>query len=332
MKISNRIFWASSIGISLLLASSACILEERNIEENEVFVCKTNDDCLKGSECVKRSSAQDAQGRCVKAEDVERCHDYDGDNYFKADEGFAGACGGVANKELDCDDDDPNVYPKDFEDACDGLDNNCDGCVDGNCPAGVDCYEQSNKTKCVPLERPCLGVQFKGVCAKDVAGYKLCKDAKFVEGHDNGGVFTERACLTADVVRYVNQEANAAQTDKSYCDGKDNDCNGEVDDSYLDSSGKSFGCEKCEMNANNQFCYYAVGSAKVSTAPDESNSAYANTCGGKSAEQCACKGKGSCSDGKYVCTNAKNAILKDGTPPSGNDETNWDANCDGTTL
>ncbi|MFA5625028.1 MAG: putative metal-binding motif-containing protein [Bradymonadales bacterium] len=332
MKTSNRVFWALSIGISLFLVSTACIVEDRNIEEDEAFLCSSNDDCLKGSECVKRSDSAPL-GKCVKEENVKRCHDYDGDGYFKADKGFEGACGSLPPSMLDCNDDDPNIFPAETEDACDGIDNNCDGCVDGTCPAGKDCY--TNQGECIPIIRPCVGVTFEGVCAKAVAGYKLCKGGKFVDGYDDAnGVFQDRDCKTADDVKYVVDELEAVGSDKNsqYCDGLDNDCNGIIDDYYEEVGKSPLGCVKCNVvDGENNLCYLTPRTLNFTGSADDAD--YKRACAAISSAKCACVGTTSCggtANMDYICTNSKNKqITSHDAMKNEKDVEDWDANCDG---
>jgi Cys-rich repeat protein len=76
-----------------------------------VVSCNSDADCPAGQVCVNGVCAPD-----VCEEDI------DGDGYPTID------CGGP-----DCDDADASVHP-DATELCDGLDNNCDGQIDENCP------------------------------------------------------------------------------------------------------------------------------------------------------------------------------------------------------
>lgn len=156
MKLSKNIWLASCLSVVFLASAASCIVEDRNLEEKEVFRCKSDDDCLTGSVCVKASQDPDAEGSCTPEKEVNHCHDYDGDGFYAADEGYDEQCGFGENNPKDMDDNNPMVNP-DADEVCDGLDNNQDGCVDGTC-AELGACTGEDKSKCLRLFRPCAGV------------------------------------------------------------------------------------------------------------------------------------------------------------------------------
>ncbi len=116
------------------------------------------------------------------------------DETFDADNDGFSTCG----PNPDCDDNDPERRPGRGE-TCDGKDNDCDGDTDER-PDGS------------PLTAPCYtgapGTEDVGICQ---AGYQLCQGASGFGG----------ACI---------DEVVPAPTDT--CDGRDDDCDGEVDEAF----------------------------------------------------------------------------------------------------
>ncbi len=139
----------------------------------------------------------------------------------------------------DCTDADYTAQSPDYEATetkCDGKDNNCDGRIDNNLTAPL-CSKQSGV--CNGARQSCTGA----------TGWKDCDDAAY----------------TAHNADY--------QATETKCDGKDNDCNGQIDT----------GCQ-CQ-DGQNQACYTG-GSGCV-----------------KSGNTYTCKGE--CKSGTQVCTNGQ---------------------------
>ena len=165
------------------------------------------------------------------------CVDKDGDGW-----GVGKEC-----KVQDCDDASAAVHPWAAE-ACDKADNNCDGTSDEGC-AGVDCKDgdgdgwgvgkDCKKPDCDDSD-PALSGWMAEICGdgKDNncdgqadEGCLVCED----KDGDGFGVGPKCANWDCD-----DKEANIHPGAPELCDGKDNDCNGKVDDSC--SGGGGCGC------------------------------------------------------------------------------------------
>jgi hypothetical protein len=191
-----------------------------------------------GAECVEGT-----EPHCLGQD----CMDADGDAY-----GVGNGC----EMQEDCDDANPDVYPKAAETCGDGVDNNCNLTVDDGCP-GVDCVDNDGDgwptgTACVvqdcddadPLVYP---------HAREICG----------DGKDNGcnGIVDDgcpgRACVDHDQDGYGVGEGCPGPQDgddddpdtypgaPEICgDNKDNNCNGVVDDTCdgcVDNDGDGVG-------------------------------------------------------------------------------------------
>mgnify|MGYP006289018541 CR=1 FL=1 len=131
--------------------------------------------------------------------------DNDGDNYGNPNQtavGCSAPTGYVENKK-DCDDADGKIKPGATE-TCDGIDNNCDGTPDN--PSGGTC-------NCTQGETQKCGTS-TGQCTK---GTQMCNSGSF------------GACM------------GGTQPTKEICDGKDNDCDGQVDEGVTKSCNKQVG-------------------------------------------------------------------------------------------
>ena len=137
------------------------------------------------------------------------CRDADGDGYMGT-----GDCSNVSPALLDCDDTRAEIRPI-ADEVCDGVDNNCNGSIDEGLPV-YEYYED-----------------------KDGDGF--------------GAGVAQSSCLTA-IAGKVRQGGDCDDTDVNvhpgaaeYCNGRDDDCNGQVDDNvvsrdyFTDNVGDGYG-------------------------------------------------------------------------------------------
>ena len=164
-----------------------------------------------------------------------RCVDHDGDGW-----GVGPDC-----KRADCDDTRNAVFPWAAE-ACDGVDNDCDGTVDEGCPAsackdldgdgfgaGAGCCNAPGATACRQgcddsdggvhpwAAEICFDSADNNCDGQKDEGCTLCRDADG-DGHGIGARCSNWDCDDGAASTYP----GASET----CDGVDNDCDGVVDD------------------------------------------------------------------------------------------------------
>jgi len=223
--------------------------------------CRDADDCDEGSSCVLLTSEGDGDRVCVP-DDL--CVDGDGDGW-----GIGPSCLG-----RDCDDESGDVNPA-ADEACNGVDDDCDDEVDESIVGeGVDC-ETGFLGVCGAGVRVCDDGLFE--CeARSAPGTETCNDLDddcdgvIDEGEDDGpltqacydgpeetrgmGVCTDgvRTCDRGD---YSSCAGQVLPTDE-ICNGEDDDCDGIVDEDatdvrtwYTDSDGDGYGAPGTEAVA-----------------------------------------------------------------------------------
>lgn len=266
MDLSKKFVLAACTCVAFLACFSACTVDDHDIESAGVFVCRSDDDCLKDSECVKTKES-DEEGRCARSEDVKHCADNDGDGFIgvtvdKSHAKYAeyvAECGFSSKNPQDPDDSDPTVYP-DAAELCDGKDNSGDGCVDGVCTdeSGI-CEDKTEK--CEPITQPCWGAgdvddYDNSVCSAALIGYKKCVDGvlTYIAPTSSKSTYTGTDCpvSTSDIPNYVDSEDSG----EALNDNIDNNCNGVVDESRID-------CATELAKLSNQGCSFS-GSTNLS--------------------------------------------------------------------
>jgi hypothetical protein len=191
----------------------------------------------------------------------EQCNGEDDDCDDIVDEGCActfgetedGVCANGTIGEMNGECQAPENYEED-ETSCDDVDNDCDGMVDEGCPCNFDgnmkgvcsngtkspedgsCQEPENyisgtedgfqnKDHCDGLDNDCNGATDEG-CPCDFANLDVGVCGDTTRGYING------TC----------QKPSAYQDNETICDGKDNDCDGEVDEGCTCVVGATENC------------------------------------------------------------------------------------------
>ncbi len=301
MDKSKKLVLAMCVAVTFLTGVVGCMVETRDLEKKDTFVCKVtpgcmdketglcvaeadlnkdgipkkcekdycaataDDSCLTGSVCIA-ASRDDKLGRCVLIDEVEHCHDNDNDGFYGADPGFDDTCGFTTSSPKDCDDGEASINPK-MTEFCDGVDNSCDGCVDGICPkTGCDekgkydgegtyaCDCVTYPSACQPLIELCFGVGSadsmlnvaggKAVCSPKIGGVLYCspetngknqyrvmnEDGTYGEPSGESCPADDSLMVGSTPVPYTYDEVTASEgNNKLYCNGYDSDCNGTID-------------------------------------------------------------------------------------------------------
>ncbi len=333
---------------------------------NDTGTCKGERKCT--SKGLSPCDATPAVAELCNGGDDDCDGDIDEDIAPKACEvaGNAGKCAGketcVEGKAV-CEGQTPS------EEACDGLDNDCDGDTDESFPdldadGTADCVDDDkdgdktpNGKDCKPEDKAihpgaievCNGVDDNCDGKTDEEGATGCKKY-WIDGDQDGyGNLGQSKCLCGpdgdwsgsksgdcnDGVKTIHPDAPEG------CDGADNDCNGKTDEGFAlggaceDGTGacKVFGKMVCAADGKATAC-----SAKGGNGGAEKCNGLDDDCNGKTDEpfteigQGCSAGKGACkANGKLVCAADGLALKCDAKlPPPGSESCNGqDDDCDG---
>ncbi len=221
--------------------------------------------------------------------------DLDGDGYGDA------ACGG-----MDCNDSDPAIHPG-VTDVCDGVDNDCDGSVDGglvsmggSCGISADCCSGSCASGvCVAPPGMCLGILdpcsaasdcCTGLCSASVDGVPRCQVPGGCGVDGVACTVAADCCSTGCVGGFCDDTVTCTDTGGSCSTDVEcctHYCNGGTCDSA--GSGCSVDGESCSSNGNccSGFCFDPTGTGSGRCASHD-------TCRGEGE---ICVADGDCCDG-----------------------------------
>ncbi len=212
--------------------------------------CTPNGACVAGTQTCTTAGAW---GGCasVVLPMAEACNGKDDDcngtvddaNFDMDGDGFKSCalCMPLDGGACDCNDNDKNVHPGAPE-VCDNVDNDCDGTTDG---VNTACYSGPANTRgkglCHDGTQACSGGVGTGACAGEVTP-ALLPDGGVPQYADGG--FNEPELL---------------------CDGKDEDCDGVVDDGFdLDGDGQT----TCQGDCDDKDPFNKVGGAEICDCKD----------------------------------------------------------------
>ncbi len=156
---------------------------------------------------------------------VTSCIDHDGDSYGEGED-----CLGP-----DCDDNNPYAWTGATE-VCDGIDNNCNGLIDAGDPAYEEQYCTLQVGVCNGSTKECPMTLRTDSCYSENDALGILKSCE---------VPCNAERYAAHNGHYVNPETLA------HCDGKDNDCDSEIDELCVCSEGETEDCGadigECEL-------------------------------------------------------------------------------------
>ena len=200
---------------------------------------------------------------------------------------------GYAN-DVDCDDNDKNINPK-AKEICDKKDNNCDGktdegckCVDGqtqSCYAGSECVKQSDGTfKCKGLCKAGTQTCKSGAWGACVGEVKPTKEVCDNKDNNCDGQIDEnltQACYDGPTGTKGKGECkdgtqtctagkwgacqNSVKPAKEDCDGKDNDCDGNIDNKQGTTDALDRACKNTCGGTGTETC--STGKWQACSAP-----------------------------------------------------------------
>jgi MYXO-CTERM domain-containing protein len=184
---------------------------------------------------------------------------------------------------------------------CDGLDNDCNGVVDDGLSGGPACPQQ------------------QGVCAGATAA---C-----------GGVAGWQGCGFAEYAKAAAAQGSTYEANETLCDGKDNDCDGAIDEGCACIDGQTQACGQSvgECKAGTQTCVAGTwGSCggEVAATP-EACDGKDNNCDGAIDENLTRACSNACGNGIETCTGG---VFAGCTAPQPGQEIcdGLDNDCDGT--
>lgn len=313
--------------------------EDMGLEDSDVpaedltcQTCEEDSDCGEGSSCIelsefsgKRCFSPCAEGeegeRCSEGasclsidtdleicvndddDDCELCYDPDGDGH-----GPGGYC---ERGDIDCDSADSSVYPGARDDSCDGISQDCDDaldedytpvtCGEGTCTAESSCVD-GVESECVAPEVSANDATCDG--QDDDCDGSLDED--YLEVDCGEGVCGARSSCSDGVEQQCEPLSPEADDDLT-CNGLDEDCDGQVDETFTGSCGLgicvrsatcSGGVESCEPRLPEQGEVDATCDNIDQDCDGQVDEGFTTeqTCG-----LGACQVTGSCVDGGYAC-------------------------------
>jgi len=270
-------------------APVSCWVEQTALNDQDNIMISHFPDIATRGVCDLGQTACDEEGNLfcdgIVYRTEEICDFKDNNCNGEIDEGYDVDEDGYTECNGDCDDNDPNRFPNNFE-LCDGIDNNCDNyippdeIIDSDGDGSIRCLDCDDNNNVVA---PGL-VEVCDLLDNDCNGEV---DDDTVETYQTCGPMTDLGVCTQGTGTCIGGEIfcpAATFPSAEGCDGLDNDCDGQIDEELLREcySECGWGYEFCGGDGK------WVGCTAASPTPEICGDSIDNNCDGQVDEGCLC--------------------------------------------
>ncbi len=202
-RILTTLTLAALAGTTAIMACSF----DLNLGDRKQYYCESDKDCLQPDYFCDMSLENPICALNVPdsgQDNTKNCVDNDGDQYGEGED-----CLGP-----DCDDDNPYAWTGAIE-VCDGIDNNCNGLIDADDTAYEEQYCPLQVGVCNGSTKECPVTLRNNPCYSEDDALGVLKSCE----------------VPCNAERYANHSEHYVTPETAaHCDGKDNDCDGAIDE------------------------------------------------------------------------------------------------------